>query len=92
MKEALFFFLSKFIDVTDKYMKYQSKTLSTAWHLRIILQVLIKKIFSTYIDVIQSIRDQLAEDLDKLAELTAELEDDLTEYGDNSRMNEKFYT
>ena len=72
-------------------MKYQSKTLSTAWHLRIILQVLIKKIFSTYIDVIQSVRDQLAEDLDKLAELTAELEDDLTEYGDTSRMNEKFY-
>ena len=56
-----------------------------------LFQILIKSIFNTYIEVFSGMRADLAEQMDKLSELTSELEEDLYDYGTNSKMNEKFY-
>lgn len=49
-------------------------------------------IFDMYGGTITKIRQELSIDLDILAELTAELNSKLVQYGENSRMNEKFYS
>ena len=59
--------------------------------LRSCFQKLIKQLFSRYIEVITVIRTNMTEDLDRLTGLLSQLDEDLSEYGDNNRMNEKFF-
>ena len=56
-----------------------------------ILQNVTEKMFSTYISIISTIRQDLAVYVDELEKRMLNLEKDLAKYIQDNEMNEKFY-